>query len=303
MRAKSGLHMTNIAFVGFGELASSLAAGLARSGRHRLRAYIRAWPGASERYEGGLKAADTTPYGSLAEAMADAEVVLAAAPAMVSNQLAREAGAHLKPGALYAELATASGADKKAAAAALEPYRVLYADAAVLGTVASDGYRVPILVSGPGASALRSLLDPEGFNVTEIAGPVGQAALVKLLRSAYLKGRDALIVETLLAARRHGLQEVVVESLNRPGDRLPFNDIATRVLCSVAVHAGRRAHELEQSGEALREVGIDPALARAASQALDRIAQLGLSDVLGEGRPTDPAAVLAAIDELDASHH
>ncbi len=291
--------MTDIAFVGFGELASSLAEGLAPSGRHRLRAYIRGWPKASDTYERRLAASGTSPCGSLAEAVADAEVVLAAVPAMSSLELARQAAAHLKPGALYAELATASGTDKLAAADALQPRGVVYADAAVLGTVASDGFRVPILASGPGAAALRSLLEPNGFRITDMPGPVGQAALVKLLRSAYLKGRDALIVETLLAARRHGLAEIVAETLERPGDRLSFDDISTRVVCSVAVHAGRRAHELEQVGEALREVGIDPALAQAASRTLQRIAGLGLSDVLGDDRPTDRDAVLAAIDELD----
>jgi 3-hydroxyisobutyrate dehydrogenase-like beta-hydroxyacid dehydrogenase len=294
--------MTEISFVGFGELGSSLAEGLARSGSHRLRAYIRGWPRASESYERRLAASGTIPCASLSEAVADAGVVLAAAPAIVSLQLAREAAAHLKRGTLYADLATASVADKLAAAEALRPQGVVYADAAVLGTVAVDGFRVPILVSGPGATAIRSLLEPDGFRVTEIAGPVGQAALVKLLRSAYLKGRDALIVQTLLAARRHGLKEVVAESLDRPGDRLPFDAIAARVLCSVALHAGRRAHELEQVGEVLREVGIDPALAQAGSQVLERIAGLGLSDVLGEGRPDDADAVLAAIDELAKNH-
>ncbi|MGI8559445.1 MAG: DUF1932 domain-containing protein [Solirubrobacteraceae bacterium] len=294
--------MTKIAFVGFGELGSSLAEGLAGSGRHRLRAYIRGWPKASESYERRLTASGTTPCASLNEAVADAEVVLAAVPATVSLQLAREAAAHLKRDAVYADLATASATDKQAAAEVLGPQGVVYADAAVLGTVAVDGFRVPILVSGPGAAAIRSLLEPDGFRVTEIAGPVGQAALVKLLRSAYLKGRDALIVQTLLAARRYGLKEIVAESLERPGDRLPFDAIATRVLCSVAIHAGRRAHELEQVGEVLREVGIDPALARAGSQTLERIAALRLRDVLGEGRPADPDAVLAAIDELAKNH-
>lgn len=290
--------MTEIVFIGFGELGSGLAEGLANSGRHGLRAYIRGWPRASASYERRLTASGTTPCASLTEAVADAEVVLAAVPATVSLQLAREAAAHLKRGTLYADLATASAADKLAAADALGPHGVVYADAAVLGTVAVDGFRVPILVSGPGATAIHSLLEPDGFRVTEIAGAVGQAALVKLLRSSYLKGRDALIVQTLLAARRHGLKEIVAESLERPGDRLPFDAIAARVLCSVAIHAGRRAHELEQAGEVLREVDIDPALARAGSQALERIAGLGLADLLGEGRPADPDAVLAAIDEL-----
>ncbi len=294
--------MTEIAFIGFGELGSSLAEGLAGSGRHRLRAYIRGWPRANQSYERRLTASGTTPCGSLAEAVADAGVVLAAVPATVSLQVAREVGSLLKGDTLYADLATASSVDKLAAAEALRPHGVVYADAAVLGTVAVDGFRVPILVSGPGATAIRSLLEPEGFRVTEIAGPVGRAALVKLLRSAYLKGRDALIVQTLLAARRHGLKEIVAESLERPGDRLPFDAIATRVLCSVAMHAGRRAHELEQVGEVLREVEIDPALALAGSQVLERIAELGLTDVLGEGRPTDPDAVLAAIDELAKNH-
>lgn len=291
--------MTDIAFLGFGELASTLAEGLAAPGRHRLRAYVRGWPRAGAGYERRLTASGTTPCGSLEEAVADAEVVLAAVPAMFALELARQAAAHLRPGVLYAEMATASAEEKLRAAEVLQQHEVLYADAAVIGTVATDRFRVPILASGPGAASLRALLEPEGFRITDIPGPVGQAALVKLLRSAYLKGRDALIVETLLAARRHGLQQIVAETLERPGDRLSFDEISTRVLCSVAVHAGRRAHELEQVGDALQEVGVDPALARAASHTLHRIADLGLSDVLGDERPTDRDAVLAAIDELD----
>ena len=64
----------------------------------------------------------------------------------------------------------------------------------MLGTVATSGFEVPILVSGPGAHGWRTLVDPEGLVVEAIDAPAGHATLLKLLRSVYMKGREALIL-------------------------------------------------------------------------------------------------------------
>ena len=124
----------------------------------------------------------------------------------------------------------------------------------------------------------------------------GHAALVKLLRSIFLKGRDALILEMMLAARRHGLEDTVVQSIDTAAERVPFPDVAERVLCSLALHAGRRAEELAQAGQILEQSGIDPALSEAGAEALRELAALNLPDHFGHQRPTDAGVVLEEID-------
>lgn len=288
--------MSVVVFVGFGELAASLAEGLGRSGRHELRAYLR-----GPRAPGSIadrRLADTRVHrcAGLSEAISGADAVFAAVPGSVSIEVASRCAPLLDPDTLYVDLASAAPRDKVAACERITAAGGRYVDAAVLGTVLVSGYEVPMLASGPGADAFQLLVEPDGLRVTAIDGPVGGAALVKLLRGVYLKGRDALIVEMMLAARRHGLADVVAASIDVPSERVPFTALAERVLCSLAVHAERRAAELAASSEVVRDAGIDPALTRAGADTLRGVTELGLAELFGGERPSDARAVLEAID-------
>jgi len=134
--------------------------------------------------------------------------------------------------------------------------------------------------------------------VTVLPGPPGQASRVKLLRSVYMKGRDALVMEMLLAARVHGIERAVVESIQGAGERVPFPQIADRIVCAMAVHAGRRADELAMSAQLLRSSAVEPIVTEAGSERLRWIAELGLREHFGGQRPADPEVVLDAIDAL-----
>jgi 3-hydroxyisobutyrate dehydrogenase-like beta-hydroxyacid dehydrogenase len=174
---------------------------------------------------------------------------------------------------------------------------VLYADGAVLGTVAASGHEVPIAAAGSGAERLRSLTAPAGMAVEAIGPEAGMAARLKLIRSVYMKGRDALVLEMMLAARRMGVEDAVARSIAGPGERVPFTELSDRVLRALAVHAGRRAEELDSSAALLRELGIDPLVSDAAAERLRRLAALGLRERFGGERPADGGTTLDAADE------
>jgi 3-hydroxyisobutyrate dehydrogenase len=112
-----------------------------------------------------------------------------------------------------------------------------------------------------------------------------------------MKGRDALIVETLLAARRYGLEEHVAASIQGPGERVSFSALSDRVLRSLALHATRRADELQASSEVVLAAGVSPLLASAGVQVLREIAALELRDMFAGQPPQDGAEVLALLDE------
>jgi 3-hydroxyisobutyrate dehydrogenase-like beta-hydroxyacid dehydrogenase len=160
---------------------------------------------------------------------------------------------------------------------------------------------VPMLASGPHAAQWADFARPRGMHVTVIDGPPGRASLIKLLRSVYMKGRDALVLETLVAARRYGVERELLPTIAGPGEEVAFAELAERVLCSLSLHAGRRANELLGSAALLRAVGLEPALTSAAAERLRWLADLGVRERFGAERPRELGAVLEAIDQLSAA--
>jgi 3-hydroxyisobutyrate dehydrogenase-like beta-hydroxyacid dehydrogenase len=294
--------MAALAFVGFGELAAGLAEGLSRSGRHELRAYMRTEPAPDSQQARELAAAGVTSCQQLADAVSAADAVLAAVPASSQLEVAERSAPLLSNDCLYVDFASAPPAAKLGAAELVSAAGARYVDAAVLGTVLTSGFAVPILASGPGAAAFEMLVAPDGLKVRAVDAPPGHAALVKLIRGVYLKGRDALVAEMMLTAKRYGVEELVAASIGGPGEEVPFPALAERVLCSLAVHAGRRADELDATSQVVEGAGVDPALTRAGADTLRAISELGLAEMFDGERPGDAASVLAAIDERSAAN-
>jgi len=269
-----------LALLGFGELADALCRRVREKGADAPLAFSRrrAEPAASERLRQRMQDAGARPAQTLAAAVSSADVVLACLPAGASEAVAAEAGEAMAAGTLYVDLASAAPEVKQRSAASVEAGGGDYVDAAVLGAVAASGGSVPILAAGTGARALGELAPRFGLAVTSIPEPAGAAARVKLLRSVYLKGRDALVAEMLLAARRHGLEATVADSVAGPGEEVPFSELAERILRSLTLHAGRRADELAASGELLLAAGVDPAATRGAERRLRLLAADTSSD-------------------------
>jgi 3-hydroxyisobutyrate dehydrogenase-like beta-hydroxyacid dehydrogenase len=289
-----------IAFIGVGELACSLATGMTAAGAGDVRGYSRprSDPDAARTQREHAAAAGIALCASMQEALSDATVVIAAVPAGAALEVATAAAPLLTRDAIYVDTAPLAPEDKLAAAQTVAGGGGRFVDAAVLGTVATEGARVPLLCAGPGAQAWSELAVGLGLDVTVLPGPPGQAARVKLLRSVYMKGRDAIVMEMLLAARAHGIERAVVDSIQGAGERVPFPQIADRIVSAMAVHAGRRAEELEMSAQLLRSSGVEPIVSEAASERLRWIAELGLREHFGSQRPQDPELVLAAIDAV-----
>lgn len=261
--------MTDIVFIGQGDLATVLGGALGES--HGVRYWSRR-SGSPELASG-------------------AALVIAAVPGAAASQVFEQTLPHLSPDTLYVDLTAAAPEVKEAAAARHEPY----ADGAVLGTVATSGAAVPIAVAGEGAERFRELVSPAGLNVSVLDGPAGTAARLKLVRSVFMKGRDALVLEMMLAARKLGVEDAVARSIAGPGEQVPFTELSQRVLRALAVHAGRRSEELESSAALLRELGVDPVVTEAGAERLRRIARL--REHFGGERPPDGRATLDAISE------
>jgi 3-hydroxyisobutyrate dehydrogenase-like beta-hydroxyacid dehydrogenase len=219
-------------------------------------------------------------------------MVVSAVPGSASEEVFAAALPHLGGDTLFIDLTAAAPAVKEAGAKRHD----LYVDGAVLGTVATSGAAVPIAAAGNGAERFRELVSPAGLNVSVLDGPAGTSARLKLVRSVYMKGRDALVLEMMLAARKLGVEDEVARSIAGPGEQVPFTELSERVLRALAVHAGRRADELDSSAALLRELGVEPLVTEAGAERLRGVASL--RERFGGERPPTGRATLDAAEDL-----
>ena len=140
-----------------------------------------------------------------------------------------------------------------------------------------------------------------------IAGPeVGQAAAIKMVRSVMIKGMEALTAECFLAATRAGVEPQIIASLSKSFPTLDWNKLVAYNLERMANHGTRRAAEMEEVADTLRELGIDPHMANATVQRQRQMGALGKAEdvqaALAQGGQATLQAVSAALSSGDRKH-
>lgn len=225
---------------------------------------------AGRRYARGLRDAGLTvtafdPYvhaddvgvsrvDSLEHAVEGADVVISLVGSSAAATVAEQAFAAMMPGAIFADFNTASPEQMIQIGALAQSARITFADVAVLAPVPRAGVLTPLMVSGRGADRFAEVMERTGAVVDSIAGEPGDAAGRKLLRSSFMKGFAAVVLESLAAADLVGhsqwLREQIARELN--GDPHALID---RLIDGSREHAERRAHETEDAAAYLDSLG------------------------------------------------
>jgi len=248
--------MTNkVAVLGLGEAGSAIAADLVEVGLT-----VAAWDPKPKCVPPGvnLTASDHA-------AIAGADLVLSVNLASVAADVARSAVSGLTGRQVFADLNTASPGLKRHIAEILRPSGALFVDVALLAPVLAQGIRTPALVSGPGAQRFHDLLAPYGMPVTILDDQAGSAAARKLVRSVFMKGVAAVVIECLEAADR-----LDCEAWTRDQLLTVIQDEAwiDRFVEGSRTHAARRLHEMTAAAELLAELEVDSGMTEATVQKL-----------------------------------
>ena len=290
-----------VAFIGFGEAGQAIAAGLREDGIER----IAAWDILFAQREGEkLRAAGQTMgvrlASSAADAVRDADLVIAAVTAASSLEAARSAAPHLSNRPYYLDINSVSPGRKQATARLLGG-AARYVDVAVVAAIHPARHRTPILTAGPHAQAIAPLLAELGMTAI-VAGPeIGAAAAIKMIRSVMIKGIEALTFECFVAAGRAGILDEVTASLNNNYPGLDWARMTQYNLERMASHGERRAAEMEESAATLRELGLDPLMVEATVSRQREMGAIGRQDsvraTLTQGREAIVDAVSAAAKE------
>lgn len=258
-----------VGFIGFGEAASSIAGGLRKEGLTKMYCYdaMQEQPERREKIEKMCKISGTRMLDTAAEVCREAEIVIAAVPSAYAQSAAEEALDGIHPGTIYVDVTTASPAEKRKISGWVEEKGAVFADAAMLGTLLKDRHQVPMLLCGSGAAEFSKRMEPYHMNLTLVEGAAGTATGIKFIRSITAKGLSCLLFESLQAAQRLGVEELIVESFLDsfgPG----FERIIDGYLSGAIIHAERREHELKNVVDFLKQEDLPSTMAEAARQKL-----------------------------------
>lgn len=258
----------NIAVFGIGEAGSRFALDLV-SGGHHVRAYD--------------PAPVPTPTGVIrcenpADAVADVDLVLTLTAAADALGALEQCLYAVPVGAVYADLGTGSASLKQQLANVAATQGLLFVDVALMATVPGKGLRTPALASGPGAQRYLEMMAPFGIELESVGTQAGDAATRKLLRSVFMKGLAAVVIEAMRAGEAAGqadwLWDNMVNEISAAGAPL-----LSRLVRGTGPHAVRRLHEVEASAAMLEELGVDPLMTRSTVESLKRVMRDGLPHI------------------------
>jgi 3-hydroxyisobutyrate dehydrogenase-like beta-hydroxyacid dehydrogenase len=212
-----------------------------------------------------------------AAALGDVDLIFSAVTADQSLLAVQPLLPHLRPGQVFVDINSVSPERKRQTAAAVEAAGAEYIDMAVMAPVHPRKHKTPVLLAGSFASEILPELRALGFSA-EIAGDApGAATAIKMVRSVFVKGLEAITVETLLAARASGCFDEILSSLSNSYPGLDWPHFAEYQMERTTRHGRRRAAEMRESAATLDALGLHGGLASAIAEVQERMGACGVT--------------------------
>ena len=294
-----------IAIIGLGEVGRCLSEGLLSAGHSVVLCEARPSPAA----EALSKSRGIAIHAELGPWLSGVDWVFSCVTGAVALRVVEDALPFLKAGQNFADLTTASPDTKRTAATAAAQAGVDYLDVAIMGSIAMLGFATPLLAAGPRSGAFCTLMNAAGGRASAVEnGAAGDAISLKIMRSIFTKGLEALAVELLVYADRSGAREKLFGQL-RDLDEMPLQKLLEGLVRTHVIHAKRRAHEVHDAAREMAAQGMTsvvlPGVARRFEDSVAMVdgASLDADDVtieralamLSRSRPLDDSSQAAQL--------
>ncbi|MFM1916677.1 MAG: hypothetical protein RJB01_192, partial [Actinomycetota bacterium] len=203
---------------------------------------------------------------SAADAVYGADLTICAVTAAHTLSAAQAAAPGFdRLGSWFFDLNSSSPQRKICAADVIEAAGGRYVEAALMSPINPKRLGAPFLLGGPHAADFLDIAATLGMTeATVFSEELGKAAATKLCRSVIVKGLESLLGESLLAARRYGVEREVLDSLSNILPPADWDAIATYFISRSLLHGTRRAEEMVEAAATVADVGVDPWMAEAA---------------------------------------
>ncbi len=277
------MHAGRIGIVGYGEVGKIFGAGLKPHVTQVIAwdlKFAQAATGEAEKSHAqgqGIHACASMQ--ALCEA---SELVISAVTASNTLAVAEEAARFLRPGAVFLDLNSASPGTKQKAAAAIDARGAHYVEAGVMTSVPPYGIRVPMLLGGAKAEDLAQVLVAFGCDARAVSEKLGVASAIKMCRSVMIKGLEALVIESYATARAYGVEDHVLPTLQETFPSIAWSRQGAYFFSRVAQHVQRRAEEMREAANTVREAGFAPLMTAAIADKQQWVADRARDGVFGE---------------------
>jgi 3-hydroxyisobutyrate dehydrogenase-like beta-hydroxyacid dehydrogenase len=208
----------------------------------------------------------------------------------------------MRSGAWFLDFNSASPGAKVRAAQIVDAAGGRYVEGAVMTSVPPYRIRVPLLLGGPHAAALGPLIDILGFEAEVGPAQLGVASATKMCRSVIIKGLEAMVIESFTAARAWGVEDAVLASLAETFPGIDWEKQGAYFFQRVIQHGRRRAEEMREVAQTVREAGLEPWSAAGTAERQAWVADLADAGLFGD-RTTPRKDWRADADRILAAAH
>jgi 3-hydroxyisobutyrate dehydrogenase-like beta-hydroxyacid dehydrogenase len=277
------MNIQRIGIVGYGEVGKIVSMGLkgsvAAMGAWDLKFAQAATRDAELAH---ANAAGVKAHGSMQALCEASDLVVSAVTASNTLAVAEEAAKFIRPGALFLDLNSASPGTKQKAAAAVDAAGASYVEAGVMTSVPPYGIKVPMLLGGAKAAELAPLLQSWGMDAKAVSDKLGVASAIKMCRSVMIKGLEALVIESYTTARAYGVEDHVLPTLQETFPSIDWSQQGAYFFSRVVQHGKRRAEEMREAANTVREAGFEPLMAEAIADKQQWVADQARAGLFGD---------------------
>jgi 3-hydroxyisobutyrate dehydrogenase-like beta-hydroxyacid dehydrogenase len=263
-----------IGFIGFGEVARALSQRMKEMGGE-IVAYDK-FPDRVKKKAEELKIPLLEKMEGL---IGSCNLILSTLWPDTALEAAREASSLLSPGKIYCDMNSISPETTEEIQKVISPTGADFVKIGIMAGIPDRGFAVPMLAGGPKAKEVEEILSSLGLIIRAIGTDPKHPAAMKILRSICLKGLVALAYEMLRGAEKYGVSDQILESASEVMSKASFKDTLSNWLSSTAIHARRRAKEMEEAIETLENAGIDPVMSMGTKKIFEEIASFGLDEI------------------------
>ena len=281
--------MMVIGFLGYGEAGQAMAASL-REHDAELTLYA---------FDKAVSAAMPKDCAILDDSLAalaeHCDIICSLVTADEAVSAASAMAPYLSARHLFLDGNSVSPGTKRRAAEAVMASGAGYIDMAIMAPIHPRGHKTPLLLAGADEARLMPILRSLDFSFTWEGQAIGEASVVKMLRSILIKGMECLISESVTAAQGLGLDSRILQSA---GKTLGIDDmpaLADYVMERAATHGRRRAAEMREVTKTLEELGLSHDMSEAIARYQDRIADMALATSFEGAIPADRTQLAPAM--------
>jgi 3-hydroxyisobutyrate dehydrogenase-like beta-hydroxyacid dehydrogenase len=270
----------NIGVMSPGEMGQALALQLKQAG-YNVRTAL---DGRSPRTRELAKQAGLTDVGSLAQLIAQCEVILSVMAPAAALGFAGELAQALKAGSrkiLFVDCNAVAPATMQAITNKITDAGSRCVDAGITGPPPKGAAKTAVWVSGPDARELEQFATPQ-INVRVLSDRTGDASAFKMCYGAMAKGSTALVLELMIAARRLGIDQALEAQI-----RATFPGTLEKVFDLIAVmppKAHRFAPEMLEIAQTFESVGMTPRVFQGIAEVFEYVAATRLGKETPETR-------------------